>query len=449
MTEPPVASLAERLGLHRPELRAWAMYDWANSAFVTTIVAVVFPIYYAKVAAQGLPEATATTRFGLTTTVALAVSAVVSPFLGALADAGGLRKRLLFLCQLLGLLCCGGMWFVRAGDWGLALVLFGLGNIGVSSAFIFYDSLLPHVARPDELDRVSTAGYALGYLGGGLLLGLNLLCIQKPQWFGLADSGVASRLSFVSVAVWWGLFSIPLFRRVSEPARGHRAVGQTPPANLVGSSLRQLRQTLSDLARFRPALLMLIAFLLYNDGIGTIWRMASIYGTEVGIGSADLGLALLLVQFVGIPFAFLFGRLAGWLGAKRSIFLALGVYGAVSVLSYVMTRAVHFYLLAFLVAMVQGGSQALSRSLFAAMIPRHKSSEFFAFFAVFEKFAGIFGPLFFTCAVGLTGSSRTAILSVVLFFVAGGALLTRVDVAAGERLARAAEREAQPGAEGP
>jgi len=435
--------LAERLGLHRPELRAWAMYDWANSAFMTTIIAAVFPIYFANVAAAGLPPETATFRFSLATTIALAIVAIVSPFLGALADYGGLKKRLLLAFQSLAIAATALMVFILKGDWALALVLFAIGNIGAAGAFTFYDSLLPHIARHDELDRVSTAGYALGYVGGGLLLVINLLWIQQPQWFGMADAGVATRLSFLSVAVWWAVFSLPLFRRVPEPARRieeDERLGE----NLLVAAFGRLGETFRELARYRQALLMLIAFLLYNDGIATIIRMASLYGAQLGIGEEHLILALLLVQFVGIPCAFLFGRLAGRIGAKRAVFLALAVYAGVSVLGYYMTTALHFYLLALLVGAVQGGSQALSRSLFAAMIPRHKSSEFFGFFGVFEKFAGILGPLLFAAAVGQTGSSRTAILSVIGFFAAGALVLTLVNVPEGERAAREAEREAHP-----
>jgi UMF1 family MFS transporter len=432
-------SFAARLGLGRPELRAWAMYDWANSAFVTTIVAAVFPIYYGTVAAAGLSEAVATYRYGIATAIALAVVAFMAPPLGALADVAGAKKRFLGLFQGIGLAATSSMFFIYRGDWPLALGLFVVANIGISGAFTFYDSLLPHIARKDELDRVSTAGYALGYLGGGLLLALNLLWLQKPQWFGLADSEAASRLSFLSVAVWWFLFSIPLFRRVPEPIGQFKA--DDAPGRLVATSFRRLAGTLRDLRRFRQAFLMLVAFLVYNDGISTIIRMAALYGTQIGIARHHLIAALLLVQFVGVPFAFLFGRVAAWIGAKRAIFCALAVYVIVSVLGYFMRSAVHFYLLSILVAMVQGGSQALSRSLFAAMIPRQKSAEFFGFFAVFEKFAGIIGPFVFASAVGATGSSRIAVLSIAAFFVAGSILLALVNVPAGERLAREAEAE--------
>jgi UMF1 family MFS transporter len=427
-------------GLNRPELRAWAMYDWANSAFWTTVVAAVFPIYYARVAASGLADDVAAFRFGIATTIALVFVALISPLLGALADLVGNKKALLAVFTLIGAAATSALALVGNGDWMLALGLFMLANVGCYGAMAFYDSLLPHIASADEIDRVSTSAYALGFLGGGLLLAVNLLWIQKPAWFGLADAGVATRLSFLSVGVWWAVFTIPLLRRVPEPPVPlHTHVGH--PLAHLGEAFGRLRDTLHALQRYRHAFLMLVAFLLYNDGIGTIIRMSSLYGTQVGIDQGSLIAALLMVQFIGVPCSFLFGALARRIGTKQAIALALVVYTAVSVLAFYMTTAAHFFALAFLVGLVQGGSQALSRSLFATMIPKHQSSEFFGFFSVFEKFAGIFGPLIFSLAVGLTGSSRSAILSMILFFVAGGLTLTRVDVEAGQRAAADADAE--------
>jgi len=431
-----VQSVGARLGLGRPELRAWALYDWANSAFVTTIVASVFPIYYSSVAAADLPPDVAAFRFSIATTIALAVSAAIAPVLGAIADARAAKKTLLGVFMLLGVVATAAMTGIGRGDWALALGLFVVGNIAVTGSFAFYDSLLPHIAHDDELDRVSTAGFAIGYLGGGLLLALNLAWILEPGWFGLPDAGVATRVAFASVAVWWFVFSLPLFRTVPEPV--------VPRAHAISlrrattEAFTQLAETFRNLRRYKQAFLMLVAFLIYNDGIGTIIRMASLYGAQIGIAQEHLIAALLLVQFVGVPCSFLFGRLAGLLGTKQAIFLALGVYTGISVLGYYMTTATHFYLLALLVGTVQGGSQALSRSLFASMIPRDRSSQFFGFFGVSERAAGILGPLTFAAAVALTGSSRAAILSVIAFFVVGAALLALVDVDEGKRNARMA-----------
>ena len=436
----PAPSILERLGLHRPELRAWAMYDWANSAFMATIVTAVFPIYFSSVAAADLDPATASFRFAVTTTVALAFVAVLAPVLGAAADYAGIKKKMLAACVGLGVVATGCMFFIQRGDWVLAALLFAFANIGVTSSLVFADSLLPHVARPEELDRVSTAGYALGYLGGGLLLLVNLAWIQRPELFGLSGAELASRLSFVSVAVWWAGFSIPLFRKVPEPARTLEA-DERAGESAIRASLVRLGETLRELRGYRQASVMLLAFLIYNDGIGTIIRMATTFGTEIGLEQGDLITAVVLVQFVGVPFAFVFGQLAARIGAKRAIFLSLAVYTVISGLAYGMTTATEFYVLALLVGMVQGGSQALSRSLFASMVPRHKSAEFFGFFGVFEKFAGIAGPGVFAVMILLTGSSRGAILSIITFFVVGGLLLSRVDVEEGRRAARRAEAD--------
>jgi MFS transporter, UMF1 family len=427
--------LLERIGLTRAETRAWAMYDWANSAFQCTIITAVFPVYYGSVAAAGLPGATATARFATATTIALGIIALASPILGAYADFAGAKKRMIAAFMAVGVTATAAMFFIDRGEWRLALLLFVIANIGISGSFVFYDSLLPHIASDKDMDRVSSAGYALGYLGGGLLLVLNLLWITHPGWFGLRDAGVASRLSFFSVAVWWVVFSIPLFRRVREPPVKPEAAALAA-GNIVRASFVQLADTLREFRKYRQAGLMLLAFLIYNDGIGTIIRMASLYGTEMNLPESTLIGAIVMVQFVGIPFAVLFGKLAGRIGAKQAIFLSLVVYTGISILGYNMTAPWQFYLLAFLVGTVQGGSQALSRSLFATMIPRHKSSEFFGFFAVFEKFAGIFGPAVFAVTVALTGSSRNAILSVIAFFVVGAVLLAGVDVEEGQRAAR-------------
>jgi UMF1 family MFS transporter len=438
----PLSSLLSRVGLDRPELRAWAMYDWAASAMQTTIMVAVFPIYFVKVAGAGLAEGGATQRLATVNTLALVIIALLSPILGAISDYRGTKKRFIAGFMALGVAAILGMFFIHRGDIGLASALFTLSLVAVAGSFVFYEALLPHIARPGEIDRLSSAGYALGYVGGGILLALNLAWIQRPDWFGLpsgpglseAQATLPVRLAFISVAVWWMVFSLPLFRRVPEPPprlEPDEHLGENP----VKMAFVRLAETFRALRSYRQAFLLLLAFLIYNDGIQTIIKMATAYGTEIGIGQSALIGAILLVQFVGIPCSFLFGMLAGRIGAKRALFLGLLVYTGISVLGYFMTTATHFYLLAGLVGTVQGGTQALSRSLFARMIPQHKSGEFFGFFSVFEKFAGIFGPLIFAGTIAATGSSRNAILSVIGFFVVGGALLYFVDVEEGQRAA--------------
>ncbi|HZE74393.1 MAG TPA: MFS transporter, partial [Gemmatimonadales bacterium] len=370
--------LLDRLGLHRPELRAWAMYDWAMSAMQVGIMTAIFPIYYVKVAGAHLAGSAATQALASANTVALVVVALLSPLLGAAADYAAAKKRFLAGFMALGLAAIGGMFFVHTGDLTLASVLFVLAMIGATGSFVFYEALLPHIASPEEVDRVSTAGYALGYVGGGVLLAFNLAWIQKPAWFGLpAGPGLSEaaatlpvRLAFVSIAAWWALFSIPLFRRVPEPPR-RLETDERRGENPVWMAFTRMGETFRELRGFRQAFVFLLAFLIYNDGIQTIIKMATAYGTELDIGQGALIAAILLVQFVGIPFSFLFGSLAGRIGAKRAVFLGLAAYTVISVLGYFMRTAAHFFVLAILVGMVQGGTQALSRSLFATMTPPH------------------------------------------------------------------------------
>lgn len=432
-----LARLLARVGLVTPEQRAWAWYDCGNSAYFTTVITAVFPAFFASYAASGMSPTEATTRFGLITTVAMAIVAVASPVLGAYGDFTARRKKLLVFFASLGILATFLLTTISEGGWQWAAVIFILGNLGVSGSLVFYDSLLPSVAKAEDTDRVSSAGYALGYLGGGVLLVVNLAWILSPATFGLPGTVAATKLSFASVGVWWLLFMIPLLRHVPEPARlvePTEAEGTSP----LAATFSRLGRTFREIRQYRQAFLALLAMLVYQDGIQTIIRFAGIYGAEVGVGQSQQIAAFAMVQLLGVPFAFIFGGLGAKMGTKRAIFLALGVYAVAATLGYFMTNAVHFFILAGLVATVQGGAQALSRSLFARLIPPAKTSEYFGFYAVVERFATVLGPLVFTLSGMLTGSSRSAVLGMIVFFVAGGWLLSRVDIEEGERAANAA-----------
>jgi UMF1 family MFS transporter len=430
-----LAARLKQLGLDRPDLRAWAMYDWANSAYQTTIIAAVFPIYYAEVAAGDLATPVATSRFMWATAIAIMIVAIVAPILGAIADYRAVKKPMLAAFLAIGVTATAAMYFIGPGDWPLALQLFVVGNVGVAGTIVFYESLLPHLVPPGDdeaLDRVSAAGYAIGYLGGGVLLAINVLMILRPSLLGIPDVGTATRLSFVSVAIWWAVFSIPLFVKVPEPRVGV-AAGPSSLTHTVKVAFARLGHTFRELRRYRQAFLLLLAFLVYNDGIQTMIRAATIYGTEIGLDTSVMIGALLLTQFIGVPCAFMFGRLAGWIGPKRAVFIGLLVYSGITVLGYFMRSSAHFLALAILVGTVQGGTQALSRSMFASMIPRDRSSEFFAFFSVFERYAGVLGPVLFAWTISTTGAGRNAILAVLAFFVIGAAILSVVDIEAGRR----------------
>jgi UMF1 family MFS transporter len=419
-----IARALARVGLVTPEQRAWAWYDWANSTYFTVVITAVFPAFYGTYASADLDPAQATARFSAITTFSVAIIAITAPVLGAIADYTGLKKRLLFCFMLVGVISCAAMAAIDRGEWQLASLLFVIGNIGVSGSLVFYDSLLPHVARPEETDRVSAAGYAMGYLAGGILLLINLAWILRPQTFGFPDAAAATKAAFVTVAVWWLIFAIPLFRKVPEPALELDPTER--PGSWITGPFRRLARTFREIRKYKNAFLMFLAMLLYQDGIQTMIRMAGIYAAEVGIGqTAQIG-AFVLVQFIGIPFSFLFGSLGTRIGTKRAIMIALIVYTITAIVGYFMDSVVDFYILAGLVGTVQGGAQALSRALFARLIPQNKTSEFFGFFAVAERFATVLGPLVFWISVTMTGSSRSAVLFIIVFFVAGGLLLSRV-----------------------
>ncbi len=433
---PRPAGLLARMGLGTPPLRAWAMYDWANSAIFTVIVTAVFPTYFARVPADALPAATATSRYSLATTVALLVAVVLSPVVGAIADARPVKKRLLALCVGVGALAAAALGLAGSGEWRFALLAFGVINVAVNASTVVYDALLPHLAPREDLDRASAAGYAIGYLGGGVALALALLAILQPAWLGLGglaarDGSLPTRVAFVGVAAWWALFTIPLLRRVPEPRTAPLAADAGGTGAAIRAAFAGLAQTVRALRRMPDAWRFLIAFVLYNDAINTIIRMAAVYGSELGLGQTSLIGAILVVQFAGIPFAFAFGWLAGKVGAKRSILGALAVYGVISAIAYGLRTERDFWILALLVAMVQGGAQALSRSLYASLVPASRSGEFFGLFSVFSRFGGMLGPLAMSLVTSRTGSSRLGILSVVVFFAAGALVLTRVNVARG------------------
>jgi UMF1 family MFS transporter len=409
---------------HKKVIRSWKMYDWANSAFATTIMAAVLPEFYSSVAGSTLDKTTATSYWGYSNTIAMLIIAISAPILGAIADHSAAKKRFLGGFAFVGILATALLFGTGTGMWFYASLLYIFGRVGFGGANIFYDSLLPHVARSEEIDRVSAEGYAYGYLGGGILLTINLLMIMKPGFFGIPNALWGSRISFLSVAVWWAVFSIPIFRNVSEPPR---VIARDESYNPVLAGYQRLRRTFRDARRFKELIKFIVAFWLYNDGIGTIIIMAVIFGAEIGIGRVHLVGAILMVQFLGIPFTLLFGRLPKKLGTKNSILLALGIYIIIAILGYFMQKPLHFWLLALLVSMVQGGSQALSRSMYGSMAPPSKSAEFFGFYNVSSKFAGIIGPTLFGVVGQLTGSSRLGIISVIFFFLSGALVLTQVD----------------------
>lgn len=421
----------------------WAMYDWANSAFATTVMAGFFPIFFKDYWSAGADVNTSTAQLGLANSLASLLVALMAPILGAISDKANSKKSFMIFFAYLGALMTCGLFFIGQGNWAMAIFIYAMGNIGFAGANVFYDSLLPSVADDEESDRVSGLGFGMGYLGGGLLFAINVLMTLKPELFGLAGAGDAVRWSFVTVGVWWGAFTIITIKWVHEKKFGDEE-GLTLKSFQEG--LDQYVQTFRAIRHLKPILLFLVAYWFYIDGVDTIIKMAVDYGMSIGFESTDLILALLIVQFVGFPFAILFGFLGTKWGTRKSIFLAIGVYMFVTIWGVGMTNKIEFYILAIIIGMVQGGIQALSRSYFNKMIPKSQAGEFFGFYNMLGKFAAILGPLLMG-AVGLImrnvltkqagpgadlemigqTAARWGIGSVILLFLVGGILFYFVD----------------------
>lgn len=426
--------------LHKRAIRAWTMYDWGNSAFATTIMAAVLPVYYTSVAAGNLAPNIATAYWGFTSSISALIAALISPILGAVADFRGSKKRFLTIFMILGVTGTALLYLIKTGDWLLASIFFVFANIGFAGSLVYYDALLPHVARPEEMDQVSSRGYAMGYIGGGVLLAINLAMIMVlPKVFPALDAGLMTRCSFVTVAIWWFVFTLPLLLHVKEPPRRIEEGEET--LHPIQASFRRLIKTFKEIRKYRDLSLALLAFWVYANGIGTIIVMATAYGNELGFGQITLIGTLLMVQFLAAPFAILFGWLAKKLGTKRSIYLSLVIYTLIAIAGYFLYQEWQFWVLGAAVATVQGGSQALSRSLIGKMMPKSKSAEFYGFFSVFEKFASILGPFLFGVVSTIMGHSRLSIVSLIIFFAVGILILTRVDVEKGMAVAQAEEQE--------
>ena len=407
----------------RTEL-AWAFYDWANSAFATTVMAGFFPVFFKQYWAAGLTPTDSSFQLGLGNSLASLFVLGAAPLIGAIADRGGLKLRLLLLFTVLGVAMTGGLYLVAQGNWVMALLFYVLAQLGFSAGMVCYDALLLAVAPRERWDFTSALGYALGYLGGGLLFAANVLMVTRPGWFGLDGPGEAVRVAFLTVAVWWAVFSVPVFLFVREPPRpddGGRG------RRWMRAAFAQLAETFRHIRAVRPAFLFLLAYWLYIDGVDTVVRMAVDYGLSLGFAADGLMIALLVTQLVGFPAALLFGRLGERHGPKFGIGVAILVYLLTIAWASQMRSEAEFYALAFVVGLVQGGIQSLSRSLFARLIPPDRAGEFFGFYNMLGKFAAVIGPVLMGWVGVLSGSPRIAILSVGVLFVLGALLLRLVD----------------------
>lgn len=405
----------------KKEIIAWAFYDWANSAFATTVMAAFFPIFFSQYWSAG--SSTETTFFlGLGNSIESLVVAALAPVLGAIADRGSYRKRLLIFFAFLGALMTATLSFIAVGMWPVAMMVYIIANVGFAGANTLYDSLLPSVASEKRVDFVSSLGYSLGYIGGGLLFLLNVLMYISPSTFGLADGVAAVKVSYLMVGIWWAVFSLPLIIFVKEP-KGERLSLSTA----VHDGFSQIRRTLGALGRLRNTGLFLVAYWCYIDGVDTIIRMATDYGTAIGFSSESMIVALLITQFVAFPLAILYNIFGHKVGIRKALLVAVGGYSVIAVLGFFMTKEIHFYLLACCIGLFQGGIQALSRSYYSRLIPTEHSSEFYGFFNMLGKFAAIIGPLLIGVVSLITGEQRYGILSLIILFIVGGVLLAKVD----------------------
>ena len=411
--------------LRRPVV-AWALYDWANSAFATTVMAGFFPVFFKQYWTVGTEAAVSTFRLGLTNGIGSLLIALLAPLLGAMADRGGARLRMLACFTVLGAAMTAGLYWVEQGEWMAAALVYALAGFGFAGAVTFNDSLLVDVAGRHEYDLVSAYGFAAGYLGGGLMLLLNVAMVASPERFGLADASQAVRIAFPMVGAWWLLFSVPalLWVREQKPAA---------PLSLAAAARagwRELAGTVHEIRRYRPLAWFLLAYWMYIDGVNTIIKMAVDFGLSLGFPQQSLIAALLITQFVAFPAALAFGALGARIGARNGIFIAIGVYAVATVAAYWMREIAHFYLLAGVIGLVQGGIQSLSRSYFASLVPAGKQGEFFGFYNMMGKFAAVLGPLLVGVTALVTGSTRAGILSVIVLFAGGAWLLRRARPAA-------------------
>jgi MFS transporter, UMF1 family len=391
-----------------------------------------FPVFFKSYWANPDNPQESTFYLGLANSIASIIVAALAPFLGAIADKASAKKKFLLFFAFLGIIMTGALWFVQAGLWQLAVVFYVAATVGFSGGNIFYDSLLVGVASEKKVDFVSSLGFSLGYIGGGLLFAVNVLMYLKPDLFGIADDVTAIRISFVSVAIWWAVFSIPVFLFVKEP----RIEKSVSIIKAFGSGWRQLIATLKDIRRLKVVGTFLLAYWFYIDGVDTVIKMAVDYGSSLGFEASSLIVALLIVQFVAFPAALLYNLFARRIGVKNALFVAIIAYGFITILGVFMQQVWQFYALAILVGLFQGGIQALSRSYYTRLIPESKAAEFFGFFNMLGKFAAVIGPLLMGTITLVTKSNRLGILSILFLFIAGGLLLRRVDEEEGKKTAK-------------
>lgn len=401
---------------------SWAFYDWANSAYATTVMAGFFPVFFKQYWSYGVDAHTSTFHLGTANSIASVVVALLAPILGSIADQWESKKKFLLFFATMGMVMTGTLGFITQGEWVTAVIMYVFANIGFSGGNVFYDSLIVTIVEKKKMDFISALGYSLGYLGGGILFAVNVFMTLEPHLFGLSSAAEAVRLSFLSVAVWWALFSIPIFVFVKEPKV---KTGQSV-VSIATTGIRHLFSSFRKIRQYRNIFLFLIGYWCYIDGVDTTVLMAVDYGLALGFDQTVLIKALLVTQFIGFPAAILFGKIGEKIGTKAGIFIGISVYVAVAFWGYAMDKPQEFYVLAIAVGLVQGGVQSLSRSLYGKLIPRENAAEFFGFYNMIGKFAAVLGPFLMGLTSMMTGKTRYSIFAVILLFIIGALILSFV-----------------------
>ncbi|WP_027634356.1 MFS transporter [Clostridium hydrogeniformans] len=400
--------------------KSWILYDWANSAYSIVITTAILPVFFKQVAANNINSATSTAYWGYSNSIATLIISILAPLLGAIADYKGRKKKFFSSFLILGVMSTALLSVVQEGNWILCIFIYIFSVIGFTGSNIFYDAFLIDVTSEENMDMISSHGFAFGYIGSCIPFIISILFIKNPSLLGLTTSS-ATRLSFIITALWWLFFSIPMIKNVNQ------TYYIEPSKHIIKDSFSSLFNTFKNIIGYKNIFLFLISYFFYIDGVNTIIKMSTAYGLDLGIDGATLMIILLVLQFVAFPFTILYGKLSKKFSARTMIFVAIIIYTIISIYGYFITTKLDYWILALLVGSSQGGIQALSRSYFGKLIPKEKSTEFFGIYNIFGRFSSIFGPLLMGITSQVTGNSRSGVLSLIVLFILGFIFFMKVD----------------------
>ncbi|MGY3779112.1 MFS transporter [Isobaculum melis] len=400
--------------------KSWILQDWANSAYSIMITTAVFPLFFKAITeSNGISDASSTAWWGYVNALSTLIVSVLAPLLGTLADYKGYRNPLFTLATMLGVIATLLFAFVPDDSWQLLLILYTLSSVGFAASNIFYDASLVDATTSERMDRVSSSGFGWGYIGSTIPF-MIFIFFQLTGILPIS-TGLLTKYAFILTALWWFIFTIPYWKNVKQ-----KTYIEKPP-HVVAHSFKRLWQTLKHIRQYRNVFLFLLGYFFYIDGVGTIFTMATTFGTDIGISANNLIVIMLIVQFVAFPFSILYGVLAKHFGNKRMIFIGILTYVGICLFAIQMDSMLKFIILAVLVGTAQGGIQSLSRSLFAQIIPQESSNEFFGFYNIFGKFAAVMGPLIVGIITSVTGHSTDGVFALIILFIVGGIFLHFVD----------------------